>query len=95
MTPQVVTIRGRKYFSTHKTAERLGISDRTVLRWIAWIEKGCCPDVLEALRWIRNPVNGFNYCSASSVVKVKKAIVAGQRICPNNCMGPAIRRTRR
>lgn len=85
MTPTEVIINGRLYYTTNRAARYLGVSDRTLLRWKSWSENGHCPEVLRHLRWRRHPVNGFNYYCAASLLLTRRLIVAGQRICPNQC----------
>lgn len=85
MTPTKIKHDGQVYYSTHEAARRLGISDRTLLRWIEWLEQGHRPEELSDLRWFKQPVSGFNYFMASLVTATKKRLAAGQRIRPNGC----------
>lgn len=83
MTPTKIKIGSSTYYSTHETARRLGVSDRTLLRWVEWLKRGWRPEELVKLEWIRQPISRFHYFSAVSVAKTRRRLKAGRRLQPN------------
>ena len=70
MAATVYLINGARYLTSGEVASRLGVAQRTVLRWANRAAKGNCPKLLQKLEMIKDPMTGFLYFKEQSVSKL-------------------------
>jgi len=70
MSATVYIINGVRYLTTGEVATRLGVAQRTVLRWAQRAARGDCPELLQKLEAIKDPLTGFFYFKEASVAKL-------------------------
>ena len=71
----MVIIEGKYYITPHEAAQILGVSRRTVLRWLG--ANGTGP--FRSVKSFTHPMSKVNYLELKSVERVAKAIVEAAR----------------
>lgn len=74
MVDRVYTLEGYRYLSSGQVAVLLKIDARTVLRWVARLQKGNAPEVLKGLVWTQDPSNNFTYLREDTVLTLKSVL---------------------
>lgn len=78
MSATVYLIDHDRYLTSGAVAERLGIAQKTVIRWAKRIESGKCPALLKGLVVKKDPLTGFVYFKEKSVEKLADRMLLKQ-----------------
>jgi hypothetical protein len=71
MPATVYMIEGARYLTSTEVATRLGVAQRTVLRWAERLLRNAdCPELIQQLVVRKDPLTGFVYFKEQSVNRV-------------------------
>lgn len=68
-----LVIGGKRYISSGEAARRIGVSQRTLPRWVARQKDPTCPPLLMNLETWEDPLNGYVFFLESGVNKIVAA----------------------
>jgi hypothetical protein len=67
-----IIIDGKPYISSTSAGSILGVSAKTVLRWLQLQSRKNCPDLVRLLQFTKDPITGYTFLLLSSVEEVAR-----------------------